>query len=122
MIKLIREYLAGKCFLAFLLLSTNEMVDIMLKLYGIIGGRFMANDLVERLRDTYGNLTSGAIERADLDGMAFAVQDAIKALEAADEMASKAWDIIVAQGWQGSDFHFKVHTYLSATQKGNGDG
>ena len=70
----------------------------------------MANDLVERL-------PVNLIYWRDKDR-----HDVIKALEAADDMASKAWDIIVAQGWRGSDFHFKVHTYRTATQKENGDG
>ena len=34
-------------------------------------------DIVGRLQDVYGKLTPGAIERADLDGMAFTVADAI---------------------------------------------
>lgn len=45
----------------------------------------MSSELVERLNDVFGNLTPGAIERADLDGMAFTVKDAITALEARDK-------------------------------------
>ena len=40
----------------------------------------MNRELVERLRGVYENLTPGAIDRADLDGMAFTVSDAIAAL------------------------------------------
>lgn len=34
-------------------------------------------DIERRLQDVYGKLTPGAIETADLDGMAFTVADAI---------------------------------------------
>ena len=66
------------------------------------------NELVERLRNTYGNLTPGAIERADLDGMAFTVQDAITALEAAERMASATCD---------QEYLAAVEAYHTATQK-----
>lgn len=51
-----------------------------------------AVELIERLRDVYGALTPGAIDRADLDGMAFAVQDAISFLSQPPEASEpKPW-------------------------------
>ena len=38
---------------------------------------YNVTDIERRLQDVYGKLTPGAIETADLDGMAFTVADAI---------------------------------------------
>ena len=52
-------------------------------------------DIVGRLQDVYGKLTPGAIERADLDGMAFTVADAITDLATLRKQLENAREVII---------------------------
>ena len=52
-------------------------------------------DIVGRLQDVYGKLTPGAIERADLDGMAFTVADAITDLATLRKQLENAREALI---------------------------
>lgn len=67
---------------------------------------FRPEVLIKRLREVYGNLTPGAIDHADLDGMAFTVKEVIEALAAsqpaptADTGQVSIWGVWNGWAWE----------------------